>query len=55
MKKSIIFAAKSKSIIDGVEITSESLTGRRGLNLFVRYLRNIGIYPQLETFFGSIR
>jgi len=55
MKKSIISAAKSKSIIDRVEITSETLTGRGGLSLFVRYLRNIGIYPQLETFFRSLR
>ena len=55
MTKSIRSTAKSKSIIDRVEITSETLTGRGGLSLFVRYLRNIGIYPQLETFFGSIR
>ncbi|MBW1924811.1 MAG: hypothetical protein JRJ35_15195 [Deltaproteobacteria bacterium] len=55
MKKSIISAAKSKSIIDRVEVTSETLTGRGGLSLFVRYLRNVGIYPQLETFFRSLR
>jgi len=55
MKKAITSAAKSKAIINEVEITSETLTGRGGLSLFVRYLRNIGIYPQLETFFGSIR
>ncbi len=46
---------KHKAIIDEVGITSDTLTGRGGLSLFVRYLRNIGIYAQLEGFFGSIR
>jgi len=31
------------------------LTSRGGLTLFVRYLRNIAIYPVLERLFGSIR
>ena len=55
MSKSTTSAAKSKAIIDGVEVTTDTLTGRGGLSLFVRYLRSIGIYPQLETFFGSMR
>jgi len=55
MNKSTTLAAKSKPIIDAVEITPDTLTGRGGLSLFVRYLRNIGIFPQLETFFGSLR
>lgn len=53
--KSTTAAAKSKVIIDGVEITRDTLTGRGGLSLFVRYLRNVEIFPQIETFFGSIR
>ena len=55
MNKSTTLAAKSKPIIDAVEITPDTLTGRGGLSLFVHYLRNIGIFPQLETFFGSLR
>ena len=47
--------AKSKAIIDRVEVTSDTLTRRGGLSLFVRYLRGIGLFPQLETFFGSMR
>jgi hypothetical protein len=42
-------------VIDGVEATSDTLTSRGGLSLFVRYLRNIAIYPVLERLFGSIR
>jgi hypothetical protein len=55
MTKNTTSSAKSKTFIDRVEITSDTLTGRGGLSLFVRYLRGIGLYPQLETFFGSIR
>jgi hypothetical protein len=43
------------TVIDGVEATSDTLTSRGGLTLFVRYLRNIAIYPVLERLFGSIR
>ena len=42
-------------VIDGVEASSDTLTSRGGLALFVRYLRNIAIYPVLERLFGSIR
>ena len=42
-------------VIDRVEATSDTLTSRGGLSLFVRYLRNIAIYPVLERLFGSIR
>jgi hypothetical protein len=42
-------------VIDGVEATSDTLTSRGGLSLFVRYLRNIAIYPVLARLFGSIR
>jgi len=44
-----------KCKIDRIESTDESLTGRGGLALFVRYLSKTKIYPLLERFFGSIR
>ena len=43
------------TVIDGVEATSDTLNSRGGLTVFVRYLRNIAIYPVLERLFGSIR
>ena len=55
MSQSNTESGKIQSIIDRVEVTSDTLTGRGGLSLFVRYLRGIGLYPQLETFFGSLR
>ncbi len=55
MSQNTTTSTKSKALLDGVEITSDTLTGRGGLSLFVRYLRGIGLYPQLETFFGSLR
>lgn len=38
----------TKNIIDGIDLTNETLTGRGGLSLFVRYLRGIGLYGSLE-------
>lgn len=55
MSQSTTTAVKSKAIFDGVEITTDTLTGRGGLSLFVRYLRHIEIFPQIKTFFGSMR
>lgn len=46
---------KNGNVIDRVEATSDTLTSRGGLSLFVRYLRNIAIYPVLEGLFGSLR
>ncbi len=46
---------KSNNIIDDVEVTNDTLTSRGGLSLFVRYLRNVGLLPHLESEFGSIR
>ena len=47
---------KEKSpIIDGIGITSDTLSSRGGLSIFVRYLRNICITPRLEGFFGAMR
>lgn len=45
----------SERIIDNAEVTGETLTGRGGLSLFVRYLRGIALYPHLERLFGAIR
>ena len=42
-------------IIDDVQPTSETLTGRAGLSLFVRYVRSRGLYPHLDRLFGSLR
>jgi hypothetical protein len=55
MSNSTTESSKNEAIIDEVEVTSDTLTGRGGLSLFVRYLRGIGLYGQLETFFGSMR
>lgn len=41
--------------IDRVEITEDTLTGRGGLAVFSRYLRNVGIFTHLEELFGPIR
>jgi hypothetical protein len=46
---------KNNNIIDGVAVTNDTLTSRGGLSLFVRYVRNIGLLPHLESEFGSIR
>ena len=46
---------KNNNIIDRVEVTSDTLTSRGGLSLFVRYLRNIGLLAHLESEFGGIR
>lgn len=45
----------SKRKINKIEKTSDTLTGRGGLALFVRYLSGIGLYPHLKRLFGSIR
>ena len=47
---------KDKSrIISEAGITSDVLSSRGGLTLFVRYLRNIHLYPRLERLFGSMK
>lgn len=42
-------------MIDRIEMTSDTLTSRAGLRLFVRYLRNIGLSSHLKRPFGTIR
>lgn len=46
---------KNNPIITDVEVTSDVLTSRAGLTLFVRYLRNIVLFPYLEDLFCKIR
>ena len=46
---------KKELEISGVKMTSERLTSRAGLALFVAYLHQIQIFPVLDRFFGSIR
>ena len=41
--------------IDRVETTTETLTGRAGLALFSRYVRNLELFSVLERLFGSLR
>lgn len=45
----------SSRTIHAVEKTSDTLTGRAGLSLFVRYLRGIEILAHWETLFGALR
>ena len=46
---------KKELKISAIETTNERLTGRAGLSLFVAYLHQIGIFPLLDRYFGSIR
>jgi hypothetical protein len=46
---------KKELKISGIEMTSDRLTGRAGLALFVAYLHRIDIFPIFDRFFGSIR
>lgn len=41
--------------IAAIETTSDCLTSRAGLHLFVQYLEGINLLPRLERLFGSIR
>ena len=45
----------STATIQGIEKTSDTLTGRAGLALFSRYLAGIGIFSALQRLFGSLR
>jgi hypothetical protein len=45
----------TRPLFDGVEITSDTLTGRGGLVLFSRYLRNLEIFGDIDRLFGSMR
>jgi hypothetical protein len=45
---------KKEMKIDAIEMTSERLTGRAGLSLFVAYLHQIQIFSLIDRFFDSI-
>ncbi len=53
--KSLSSRNAAPHLFDGIEITSDTLTGRGGLALFSRYLRNLEISPHLDRLFGSMR
>ena len=45
----------SEPTIQEIGITNDTITGRAGLSLFVRYLRGIELSPHLDRLFGSMR
>jgi hypothetical protein len=55
MNDSITNNKSTKYTIDDVAPTSEALSSRGGLSLFVRYLTGIALFPHLERLFGSLR
>jgi hypothetical protein len=52
MKKNVF---KSKCKINEIGVTNDTLTGRGGMALFVKYLGSVDIYSILEGSFGSVR
>ncbi len=46
---------KIKRKINKIDVTTDNLTGRGGLALFVKYLSAVEIYPLLIELFGSLR
>ncbi len=46
---------KSSRKIDKIEETSETLTGRGGMALYVKYLNKVGVYSLLWAFLGVIK
>ena len=52
MKKNVF---KSKCKINDIGVTNDTLTGRGGIALFVKYLSSVDIYSILEGSFGSVR
>ncbi len=52
MKKNVF---KSKCKINKIGVTNDTLTGRGGMALFVKYLGSVEIYSILEGSFGGIR
>ena len=45
----------SPKLIDDIQVTNDCLTSRAGLNLLVRYLRGIDLFPHINRLFGSMR
>ena len=52
MKKKVF---KSKLKINDIGTTNDTLVGRGGMNLFVKYLSSVDIYSILEGSFGGVR
>jgi len=52
MKKNVF---KSKCKINKIGVTNDTLTGRGGMALFVKYLGSVDIYSILEGSFGGVR
>ncbi len=52
MKKNVF---KSKCKINKIGVTHDTLTGRGGMALFVKYLGSVDIYSILEGSFGGVR
>ncbi len=48
-------AIKSKNRINKIDVTTDTLTGRGGMSLYVRYLRGIKIYGLFLEQFSWIR
>ena len=46
---------KSKCKINKIGVTNDTLTGRGGMALFVKYLSSVEIYQLLQGIFGDIR
>jgi hypothetical protein len=55
MSNSTTPAANCQPLIDAIDITTDTLSSRGGLSLFVRYLRGIDLLPHLERLFGALR
>ena len=45
----------TSAVINRIETTTDTLSSRGGLSLFVRYLRNVELAPHLERLFGRVR
>jgi len=55
MKKNSRNRNKNKYHIDDIAVTTDQLTGRAGMLLFVRYLTELELFTYLEQMFGGIR
>jgi len=55
MNNTTTHPADCQPIIDGIDITRDTLSSRGGLSLFVHYLRGIDLVPHLERLFGALR
>ena len=49
------FEEKNQATINHIEITRDNMTGRGGLALLPRYLRELDLLPHLDRLFGTVR